>query len=203
MRLLRCRNCVLPLRVWAEAVGVACALSLGGASYLAAQHPTRAVTLSGGAGALGVTRTGLVPNLSAAYERGVNGWSHWWFGLQGMYDRDPGVASPGFRQSVTEMIVSSGPALDLALGARAAVTAGVGVYGVARRYGTGRSSAGGPALTSAGWGGGDWGTVGRAGLRVGRADGFALLLEGQFRVAREGSARRVQPMIGVGVRRRL
>ncbi len=190
-------------RHWVALFGLGGAMTGFDARPVAAQHHASAVTIGVGAGALGVSRDGLVRQVSAGYDRSVNRWSRWWVSLQGMHDGNPGVSSPGLKQSVKEIVVATGPSAELPLGARAAVTAGFGVYGVARRYGVGRRADGGPALTDASWGGGDWGTVGRAGLRVGSARGYALVLDGQLRLAREGSVRSVQPMFGVGVRRGL
>lgn len=190
-------------RSWVALFGLGVAIAGVDARPVAAQQHASAVTISVGAGALGVSRDGLVRQVAAGYDRSVNRWSRWWVSLQGMHDGNPGVTSLGIRQSVTEIVVASGPSVDLSLGSRAAVTVGVGVYGVARRYGVARLAGGGPSLTDAGWGGGDWGTVGRAGLRVGSARGLALVLDGQLRLAREGSVRSVQPMFGFGVRRGL
>jgi len=172
-----------------------------GALFLPAAVAGQAVTVSGGVGTIGVSPSGTVGQLSVSYDAPLRGRSLWWAGVQLGRDANPGVASPSIRQSVSEMIVSVGPLLPVQLSPRAKAFIGAGGYGVVRRYGEGQLISGGPALTDAGTGGGDWGALGRAGLLLEVRPRWSVLVDSQLRVAVEGSERRNQPAFSVGLRR--
>lgn len=172
-----------------------------GALFVPAALAGQAVSVGGGIGSIGVSPSGYVGQLSVSYDAPLRGRSLWWAGVQVGRDANPGVASPGVRQSVSEMIVSVGPLVPVQLSPRAKVFIGAGGYGVVRRYGEAQSIRGGPALTAAGSGGGDWGALGRAGLLLEVRPRWSVVFDSQLRVAVEGSERRKQPAFSVGLRR--
>lgn len=161
----------------------------------------QAVTVSGGVGMLGVASAGYVGQLALTYDAHLRAGTRWWAGLHAGRDPNPGIASPGMRQSVSELILSVGPLLPIRLTSRSTVFVGAGAYGVVRRYGVARAQDGGPPLTSASSGGGDWGALGRAAVEVGLTPRWGVMLESQLRIAAQGSTRRQQPAFSAGLRR--
>jgi len=173
---------------------------------LAALGPTNtraqtAFSAGAGVGTLGTTAAGYVAQLSASIDAPLRGRTRWWAGLHTGRDADPGVASPGIRQAVTELVVSAGPLLPIQLPRAGTLLLGGGVYGVARRYGAGRVEQTGETLFSAGYTGGDWGAVARTALHLPLTQRLGVLLDGQWRFAYEGTSRRTQPAVAVGVRK--
>jgi hypothetical protein len=161
----------------------------------------QAVTVGGGLGTLGVSASGYVSQVAVSYDAPLHGRTRWWAGVQAGRDPNPGVASPSTRQSVAELVVSVGPMLPVRLTRRAMAFIGAGGYGVVRRYGVARLASGGPALTEAFFTGGDWGALGRAGLGLEVWPRWSAMIDGQLRVAVEGSERSQQPTFSVGLRR--
>lgn len=161
----------------------------------------QAVTVGGGLGTLGVSASGYVSQVAVSYDAPLRGRTRWWAGLQAGRDPNPGVASPSTRQSVSELVVSVGPMLPVRLTRRAMAFIGAGGYGVVRRYGEARLASGGPALTEAGYTGGDWGGLGRTGVQIEVRPRWSAMIDSQIRVAVEGSERSRQPAFSLGLRR--
>lgn len=161
----------------------------------------QAVTVGGGVGTLGVSPSGSVGLVAISYDAPLHSRTRWWVGLHAGRDPNPGVASPSIRQSVSEVVVSVGPMLPVRMSPRATAFIGVGGYGVVRRYGEARLLSGGPVLTEARSGGGDWGALGRVGVRFNFRPRWGIMIDSHLRVAVEGSERRQQPALSVGLRR--
>jgi hypothetical protein len=184
-----------------KSVAVALGLAVVSCCLTPALLSGQAVTVGGGVGALGVSSSGAVAQVAISFDSPLHGRARWWAGVHAGRDPNPGVASPSIRQSVSEMVVSVGPLLPVRLTSRATVFIGVGGYGVVRRYGVARSINGGPALTDASNGGGDWGGLGRAGVQLAVVPRWGVTIDSQLRIAVEGSERRQQPAFSLGLRR--
>lgn len=168
-----------------------------------AQSRAGAIAVGGGIGMIGVNGDGTVGQFAMSYDAPLTGRTRWWAGIHAGRDPNPGVASPGIRQGVTEVVVSLGPMVPIRGPAATTVFLGGGLYGVARRYGVAIESATAERVSRGTelLAGGDWGAVGRTALELGRPERMSVLLDAQWRYAYEGSVRRFQPAFSLGVRR--
>jgi hypothetical protein len=166
-----------------------------------ALHGQTGLTLAGGTGTLGSTASGAVGQIALLLDAPLRGRTRWWTGLHAGRDRDPGLASPSLRQSVTEFVIAAGPMLPIRGPGASRIILGAGAYGVARRYGAARQRTDGAVVNDGGYyTGGDWGAVGRVAVQLPLTDRVSALIDGQWRRPYEGSERPTLRALSLGVR---
>lgn len=164
-------------------------------------HAQTGLTFAGGTGTLGSTASGSVGQLALLLDTPLRGRTRWWTGVHAGRDRDPGLASPSLRQSVTEFVVAAGPMLPIRGPGASQIVLGAGAYGVARRYGAARQRNDGTVVNDGGYyTGGDWGAVGRAAVQVPITGRLSAMIDGQWRRPYEGSERPTLRALSVGLR---